>query len=384
MTGMKSKGSRKSKPPGTSPGIPVLTGEALPSRIHAIRYTPATIEESDPHDADECVSLISPGAITWIDVQGLADVDLLKSLGEKLKLHPLALEDVVSLSQRPKAEDYDTHLFVIVRMPEIGDTLSTDQTSLFIGPGYLLTFQEHYGDCLGAVRDRLRKGKGLMRRSGADYLAYTILDAIIDGFFPVLEAFGETLESLESEVVESPTRGSLERIHDVKRDLLTLRRAIFPLRDALNSLMRCESEMVTEQTRTYLRDCYDHCVQILDMVETYRELAASLMDIYISSLSQKLNEVMKVLTIISTIFIPLTFVVGVYGMNFDHMPELRWRLGYPLVMAAMAVLALAMVWYFVRKGWIGPGMAPEPGLQRRMRKGRSKSKGATSGGARPS
>jgi len=381
MTGGTARGSRKSKPPGMSPGSPVLTGEALPSRIHSIRYTASSIEESDPRDAAECVALIVPGAITWLDVQGLADVELLKSLGERLKLHPLALEDVVSLSQRPKAEDYDTHLFVIVRMPETNETLSTDQTSLFIGQGFLLTFQEHYGDCLGPVRDRLRKGKGLMRRSGADYLAYTILDAIIDGFFPVLEAFGETLESLEGEVVESPTRGSLEKIHDVKRDLLTLRRAIFPLRDAINSLMRCESDMVSEQTRTYLRDCYDHCVQILDMVETYRELAASLMDIYISSLSQKLNEVMKVLTIISTIFIPLTFIVGVYGMNFDHMPELRWRLGYPIVMGGMAVLSLAMVWYFVRKGWIGPGEIPVSRPRARRRRGRRGASGRVNGGA---
>ena len=365
---MRGRSSRRRKPPGASPGVPVLTGEAMPSRMHAIRYTATSIEESDPRDARECLALIAPGSVTWLDVQGLADLEQLRLLGEGLKLHPLALEDVVSLNQRPKADDYDSHLFVIARMPEAGDAISTDQTSLFVGPGYLLTFQERYGDCLDPVRERLRKGKGLMRRAGSDYLAYAILDAIIDGFFPILEAFGERLEDLEGEVVERPTRSSLESIHRAKRDLLTLRRAIFPLRDAVNSLMRCESELVTDQTRTYLRDCYDHCVQILDMVETYRELAAGLMDIYISSLSQKLNEVMKVLTIIATIFIPLTFVAGVYGMNFDFMPELHWRLGYPLIMAAMALLALAMIWYFVRRGWVGPEELPAGRLFGRRRK----------------
>ena len=364
------KHTRRRKPPGMSPGIPVLTGDALPPRIHTIRYDAGTIEESDPHTAEECFALVNPGTVTWIDVQGLSDLDLLKALGEKFKLHPLALEDVVSFGQRPKADDYDTHLFMIARMPETGEMITTDQTSLFLGANFLITFQEHYGDCLGAVRDRLRKGKGLMRRSGADYLAYAILDAIVDGFFPVLEAFGEKIETLEAEVVERPTRGSLEQIHDAKRNLLTLRRAIFPLRDAINSLMRGESELVTGVTRTYLRDCYDHAVQILDMVETYRELAAGLMDIYISSLSQKLNEVMKVLTIIATIFIPLTFVAGVYGMNFQFMPELRWRFGYPIIMVAMGLIALMMLWYFVRKGWIGPEDLPAAELLVRRRRQR--------------
>lgn len=370
---MNPKHTRRRKPPGMSPGVPVLTGEAKPPRIHAIRYTAESLEEHDPHDAEGCLSLVAPGAVTWIDVQGLADLDLLRALGEKLGVHPLALEDVVSVGQRPKAEDYDTHLFIIARMPEPGERIVTDQTSICFGRDYILTFQEHYGDCLDPVRERLRKGKGLMRRSGSDYLAYAILDAVIDGFFPVLETFGEKLEALEAEVVEAPTRASLEEIHDAKRDLLTLRRAIFPLRDAVNSMMRGESALVTDQTRTYLRDCYDHSVQILDMVETYRELAAGLMDIYISSLSQKLNEVMKVLTIISTIFIPLTFIAGVYGMNFEHMPELRWRFGYLLIMGLMGVLALLMLRYFLRRGWIGPEDVPSTGLLSRRRKPRRSS-----------
>ncbi len=368
------KHTRRRKPPGMSPGIPVLTGEALPPRIHAIRYTAASIEENDLASAAECATFAAGEGVTWIDVQGLSDLELLKALGEAFGLHPLAIEDVVSLGQRPKMDDYDAHIFIITRMPEAGGTVSTDQTSLFLGKNFLLTFQEHYGDCLDPVRERLRKGKGLMRRSGPDYLAYAIMDAIIDGYFPILESYGEMLEALEDEVVERPTRGSLERIHDAKRDLLTLRRAVWPMRDAVNSLLREESDLVTSQTRLYLRDCYDHSVQILDMVETYRELAAGLMDIYISSLSQKLNEVMKVLTIIATIFIPLTFIAGVYGMNFEQMPELKWRFGYPLVMGFMFVAALLMVWYFQRKGWIGPEDLPGRRLRARLRKSNARAK----------
>jgi magnesium transporter len=342
-----------------APGVPVLTGEALPPRIHVIRYDASAIEEHNPKDAAACLALVGAGAITWIDVQGLADLDLLRALGEGLGLHPLALEDVVSLGQRPKVEDYDTHLFVIARMPEPGEPVTTDQTSLFLRRDLVLTFQERYGDCLDGVRERLRKGKGAMRRSGPDYLAYAILDAIVDGYFPVLESLGERLEDLEGEVVTRPTRPTLEKIHRAKRDLLALRRAIWPLRDAVNALIREEHELVAPPTRVYLRDCYDHAVQILDMVETDRELAGGLMDIYISSLSQRLNEVMKVLTIIATIFIPLTFVVGVYGMNFRHMPELEWRYGYPLVMLLMATMGAGMVVYFARRGWLGKDSLPE-------------------------
>ncbi|HKY33822.1 MAG TPA: magnesium/cobalt transporter CorA [Candidatus Polarisedimenticolia bacterium] len=358
--------TRRRKPAGMSPGVPVLTGEALAPRMHAILYTAETIEEADPASAGECRELAARPGVLWIDVQGLGDLELLHGLGEIFSLHPLALEDVVSLSQRPKMEDYDSHLYLIARMPELSGGL-TDQTSLFVGPRFALTFQERYGDCLGPVRDRLRRGKGQIRRSGPDYLAYAILDAIVDGYFPVLESLGETLEDLEDEVSERPSRSSLARIHGVRRDLLALRRAVWPMRDALASLMREENELVTPATRLYLRDCQDHAVQILDMVETYRELASGLMEIYLSSLSQRMNEVMKVLTIIATIFIPLTFIAGVYGMNFDWMPELRWRWGYPVAMGGMALLALSMLLAFARRGWIGAQDLAPPRRRRTRR-----------------
>jgi len=356
------RGSRRLKPPGMSPGVPVLTGEAVPPRIHVIRYSAEQLEEFDVTTADACRAL-APGAggVTWVDVQGLGDLTLLQILGETFGLHPLALEDVVHVSQRPKMEDYDTHIFMIARMAEEGG-YTTDQTSLFLGGDFVVTFQERHGDCLDPVRERLRRGKGLIRRSGPDYLAYAILDAIIDGYFPVLEAWGEMMDALEREVVENPTRGSLARLHAARRGIQMLRRSVSPMRDAVSSLIRYEGDLVTQQTRVYLRDCHDHAVQIMEIVTSYQEQVTGLMEIYLSSLSQRLNEVMKVLTIIATIFIPLTFVVGVYGMNFEFMPELHWRYAYPTVMGGMTVTGLLMLWYFARRGWLAA--ADRPGSRR--------------------
>jgi magnesium transporter len=244
-------------------------------------------------------------------------------------------------------------------LKESGRGFYSEQVSFILGKHYLLTVQEEpEHDCFGVVRDRIRTNKGTIRKRGADYLAYTLLDAIVDGFFPILEVYGESIEDLEDEVVETPTRQTLEKIHKLKRELLTLRRSIWPLRDAINLLIRDTStELVGDDVRIYLRDCYDHTVQVLDMVETYRELASSLMDVYLSSVSNRMNEIMKVLTVISTIFIPLTFVAGVYGMNFNpdkspfNMPELNWYWGYPACWAVMLGIALVLIYYFKRKGW---------------------------------
>ncbi|MGH9869980.1 MAG: magnesium/cobalt transporter CorA [Candidatus Polarisedimenticolia bacterium] len=373
------KGSRRRKPAGMAPGIPVLTGEALVPRIHVIRYSADAIEEFDVASVQDCRTLGTEGGVIWIDVQGLGDLELLRVMGERFGLHPLALEDVVSVSQRAKVEDYDSHLYIIVRMAEsAAEVLITDQTSLFLGKDFVLTFQEHYGDCLGPVRERLRRGKGLMRRSGPDYLAYAILDAVVDGYFPVLEQFGERLEDLEQEVIEGPTRGTLGRIHSARRTLLQLRRAVWPMRDAIGALIRDESGLISPPTRVYLRDCHDHAVQIIEMLETDRELVTGLMEIYLSSLSQKLNEVMKVLTIIATIFIPLTFIAGVYGMNFDYMPELRWRYGYAAVMTGMAALGLGMLWFFARRGWLGGGGLEADQERRAQRRTRRRAAGPRS------
>jgi magnesium transporter len=272
------------------------------------------------------------------------------------------LEDVVNVSERPKTEDYDDQLLFIARMvvpKERGCGFYSEQVSLVLGKHYLLTIQEEpEHDCFGGVRTRIEKAKGIIRRQGADHLAYALIDAIVDGFFPVLERYGEELEDLEEEVIVSPTRQTLQKIYQVRRELLQLRRAIWPQRDAINSLIRDRSELISEEVQIYLRDCYDHTVQVMDMVETYRELASGLMDVYLSAVSNKMNEVMKLLTVVSSIFIPLTFVAGIYGMNFNtekspyNMPELNWYWGYPLCLGVMGAIAFGLLFFFWKRGWL--------------------------------
>jgi magnesium transporter len=271
-------------------------------------------------------------------------------------LHPLVLEDVVNVPQRPKVEEYEDQLVFIARMVVLKSTgqcdFVTEQVSFVLGEHYLLTVQEERErDCFESVRERLRSNKGNIRKVGADYLMYSLLDAVIDGFFPVLEEYGEALELLEDEVVENPSRHTLEKIHLMKRELLTLRRAIWPQRDAINSLIRDGSDLISDDVRVYLRDCYDHTVQVLDMVETYREVASSLMDVYLSSVGNKMNEIMKFLTVMSSMFIPMTFIAGLYGMNFENMPELKNPRGYYTCLMAMGAIGIFMLVFFWRKGW---------------------------------
>ncbi|MBW4542017.1 MAG: magnesium/cobalt transporter CorA [Myxacorys chilensis ATA2-1-KO14] len=347
--------------PGSMPGTLRIPADALPPVIGLIDYNEQKAVRLQIERPEECLPYLDSDSVSWVDVKGLGSEDVLQRVGRVFELHPLVLEDVVNVPQRPKVEEYEDQLLIITRMvtpKKSGNSFHQEQVSLILGKHYLLTVQEEPEfDCFGAVRDRIRTGRGSIRERGADYLAYAVLDSIIDGFFPVLEIYGEDIEELEDAVVESPTHQTLERIHVLKRELLMLRRAIWPMRDAINALIRDGNPLISEEVRIYLRDCYDHTVQVLDMVETYRELASSLMDVYLSSVSNKMNEIMKVLTVISTIFIPLTFVAGIYGMNFDpekspyNMPELDWYWGYPLCLALMLGIALALVYYFKRKGW---------------------------------
>jgi magnesium transporter len=296
-----------------------------------------------------------------VDVLGLGSEEILRRLGKVFKLHPLVLEDIVNVPQRPKVEDYENQLVIISQMvlvKENGTGFWVEQVSLVLGKHYLLTVQEEPSrDCFQPVRDRIRAGKGSIRKQGPDYLAYTLIDAIIDGFFPVLEAYGERIEELEDEVVTKPTRRTIEKIYQIRRELLALRRAIWPQRDAINSIIRDGSDLISPEVRVYLRDCYDHAVQVMDMVETYRELTSGLMDIYLSSVGNRMNEIMKLLTVISSIFIPLTFIAGVYGMNFNteksplNMPELNWYWGYPACLGLMAAIAIGLIFFFWRRGW---------------------------------
>lgn len=347
--------------PGASPGTLVIHEEKAPTIVlidycanHAVEKTLGSIDECIPYLEDETAS------ITWIDVRGLGDRRTLVRMGEIFKIHPLALEDVVNVPQRPHADTYPEHQVVVTRMVEMAEDglIVTEQLGVIFGEGFVLTIQEdETRDCLESVRERIRKGRGNIRARSADYLAYALLDAVVDGFYPVLELLGERLEDLEIEAAEAP-RGTSRKIHDIKRELLGVRRAIWPQRDLMNGLLRDESPHVSKETRVFLRDTYDHVVQVMDMVETFREIASGLMDLYLSGVSNRMNEIMKVLTVISTIFLPMTFIAGVYGMNFAdtspyNMPELRWRYGYFFALGLMALSVVVLGVFYRRKGWVG-------------------------------
>lgn len=347
--------------PGSAPGTLSIEDDACPSTIILIDYNQAKATRTQIAIPEDCAAHLDTESVSWVDVQGLGNEELWHRLGSVFQLHPLVLEDVVNVPQRPKAEDYKDQLVAIVLMvmPKENKTgFESEQVSFVLGQHYLLSVQEEpEHDCFGPVRDRIRSGKGQIRKHGADYLAYSLLDAIIDGYFPVLEDYGERIEELEDEVVANPTRNTLQKIYQIRRELLALRRAIWPQRSAINALSRGESDLISQEVQVYLRDCYDHVIQVLDILESYRELTSGLMDVYLSALSNKMNEVMKLLTVISTIFIPLTFIVGVYGMNFNaeasplNMPELNWYWGYPAFWAGTIAIAGALVYFFWRRGW---------------------------------
>lgn len=342
---------------GLPPGTLVHIGETRPDAAEVTQFEygewgfheqiiDTTRSDLPPHRKD---------AITWVDVEGVHQVETIRSLGECHNLHPLVLEDIVSTVQRPKVEDYDEYLFVVVRMLlplEQGD-FSAEQVSMVLGKGYLFTFQEGIrGDAFETVRERIRTGKGKLRSQGADYLAYTLLDAIIDRYFTVLEGFGERLTTIEEEVSLHPHPRVLVQLNELKKEVIFLRKTIWPLREALSFLERDDTDLINDTTRIYLRDVHDHTVQIIDTVETYRDLLSGMLDLYLSSISNRTNEIMKFLTVIGTIFIPLTFLVGLYGMNFKHMPELEWQYGYYAVLGLMLLITLGMIAYFRHKRWL--------------------------------
>lgn len=348
--------------PGASPGT-VLPDPSQPKPdVHVLSYSGDKFHEQPLADLGLVPQFLADYSVTWINVEGLGDAELIERLGELFGLHRLAMEDVVNLHQRAKVEEYGELLFVVLRMINCEGRAGTEQLSIFVGPHFVLTFQEGTpGDPFGSVRQRLRDNAGRIRKSGSDYLAYALIDAVVDSYYPVLETYAERLDVLEDNVLEFPTRQTMDQLHQVKADLLLVRRAIWPQREALAHLMRDTTPQITDATRVYLRDCYDHVVQIVELLETYRELTADLRDLYMSSLSNRINETMRVLTVMSALFIPLTFIAGVYGMNFDpqtspwNMPELRWYYGYPLSLAVMAATATALLVYFYRQGWLFRG-----------------------------
>jgi magnesium transporter len=338
-----------------APGTVVYTGPRRMerTRIEFLDYTAETLEERELDSIEEALSCRDTDHVSWLNIDGLHDTDLMQKVGDHFGLHPLVMEDIVNTHQRPKVEEYDGYVFVVARMLYVHDgELASEQLAFVLGPRWLLSFQEVHGDVFSGVRDRIRAGKGRLRKLGPDYLLYALLDAVIDHYFVVLEAFGERIETLEEELTEDPSPELLHRIHDFKRQSLLLRKAVWPMREVVGSLQRLETDLVKDETDLFLRDAYDHTIQSIDAIENFRDMLSSLQDLYLSSISNRMNEVMKVLTIIATIFVPLTFLAGIYGMNFDVLPELHWRWGYAAFWGVTVALGAAMVSYFHRKRWL--------------------------------
>ncbi len=348
---------KRSKRPGLAPGTLVHVGEKRmeKARIRVIDYDEDSIEERELESIDDCLPYRDKPTVTWINIDGLHEVDVIEKIGKNFGLHPLVMEDILHTDQRPKMEDFEKYIFIIAKMlsyDEEDHRLQAEQFSLILGPHFIISFQEREGDVFEPVRERLRKGKGRLRKRPPDYLAYALIDAIVDHYFVVLEKIGERVETLEDELMTDPTPETLETIHHLKRELIFLRKSVWPLRELIAGLERGESSLFEQGTTVYLRDVYDHTIQVIDTVETLRDMASGMLDVYLSSVSNKMNEVMKVLTIIATIFIPMTFIAGIYGMNFEFMPELKWHWGYPLVWAIVVVMGICMLIYFRKRKWL--------------------------------
>jgi magnesium transporter len=348
---------RKKHKPGTAPGTLAAPDGAPAPQMQVIAYNSSSLTEKKIAAPEEIIPLLQEADVVWVNVGGLGSSALLEEFGRILNLHMLALEDVLNTNQRPKTEDYGDHLFIVTRMAAMRQgVLDVEQLSMFIGRKFVLTFQETPGDCFDPVRHRIRSGQRL-RLLHSDYLGYALIDAVIDGYYPVLEHYGEKLYALEDEVIDRPRQELIARIHDAKRDLRILRHALWPMREMLNGFS-ADTDVVHEETRPYLRDAHDHIIQVLDMLESYREMASGLLDIYLSSNANRMNEIMKVLTIIATIFMPLSFIASIYGMNFDtasplNMPELSWRYGYLFALGLMGTVAAGLMFYFKKRGWLG-------------------------------
>lgn len=348
---------RRSKKAGLPPGTLVHVGQrkADTVRVTVIDYDEQNFQEKQLSNVQECFGFKATPTVTWINIDGLHEVELIQKLGEQFELHPLVLEDILNTGQRPKCEDFDKYIFVVLKMLAFDDekhAVQTEQVSLVLGSNYVVSFQERVGDVFDPIRDRIRNAKGRIRKMGCDYLMYALLDAVVDGYFAILERVGEKIESMEEELVAAPGDRTLHQIHALRRELVSLRKSVWPLRELVSGLERTESPLIKESTDIYLRDVYDHTIQVIDTVETFRDMVSGMLDMYLSSISNRMNAVMKVLTIIATIFIPLTFVAGIYGMNFENMPELKWRFGYAAVLAFMAVVFVLMLSYFKKKKWL--------------------------------
>jgi len=342
---------------GQPPGTLIFTGEKKTEEITItiIDYDENQYQEKKVKTVEECFPFKETPTVTWININGLHEPYIIEQVGEYFNIHPLILEDILNITQRPKLDDLGDYIYIILKMLSYDEgkrRIDIEQVSFLLGSNFVISFQEKEGDVFNPIRERIRTGKGRVRKMGADYLAYALIDAVVDNYFIILEQLGEEVELLEEELLTNPAPETSVKIHAMKRELIFLRRSIWPLRELIYVLERGESKIIKKATLLFLRDVYDHTVQVIDSVEAFRDIVSGMLDTYLSSLSNRMNEVMKVLTLIATIFIPLTFIAGIYGMNFHFMPELAWRWAYPIVWIVMCTIGILMLFLFKRKKWL--------------------------------
>jgi magnesium transporter len=346
-----------SRKAGLSPGTLVHIGEKIAekTKFTLINYDREQLQEKEFAAIDESFSYKDTPPVTWINIDGLHEIDIIEKIGHHFDIHPLTLEDIVNTGQRPKAEDYDDYVFIVFKMLFYDDAkmhITSEQVSIILGAHYLISFQEKEGDVFNFVRERIRKAKGRIRKSGPDYLTYALIDATVDHYFFIIEKVGEKLEQIEEELLENPNPQTLQSIHSLKREMIYFRKQVWSIRELLNHLMHEESQLIREANHIFFRDIYDHTIQVIDAIESMRDILTGMQDLYLSTLSNKMNEVMKVLTIMATIFIPLTFIAGIYGMNFKFMPELEWKWSYPVLWGVLVAIFVGMLLWFRRKRWL--------------------------------
>ena len=346
---------RRRTKPASAPGTVTSFDKKMETTFRQIQYTSAKLNDETLNSVAEIVSSGSQSGVLWVDVVGVGNGEIIEQLGQRFKLHPLALEDVVNTHQRSKCDDYDERIYFVVRMLKNGDSLDSEQVSLFLGSNFVISIQEREGDCFDPIRERLNN-HARIRSRGADYLFYALIDAIIDDYFPKLETYGLRLEKIEEKLLEK--QDQIQEVYALKRDLMWIRKHLWQHREAIRSLIQQEHTLISSETQLFLRDCYDHTVQLIDVCESFRDHCANLRDLHLSTVSMKANDVMQTLTIFATIFMPMSFVAGVYGMNFNHqksdwnMPETEWNYGYPFALGLMAAIGLGLLIYFWKKGWL--------------------------------
>lgn len=341
---------------GQAPGTLIYTGKKTEGqiRLEVFSYDNDEIQEISGHNFEECKAIIDTEKINWLNIDGLHNIDLINKIGSEFGLHPLLLEDVLNVEQRPKSEEFEKYLFFTIKMFHIGEEgeISYEHVSFALGKNTVISFQERPEDLFDLLRDRLRNSYGKIRQKQADYLFYRFIDTIVDNYYFVLDSFAEKIEQLEDEVMENPTTRTLQKLQGIRKELIYLRRSVYPLRESINALLKSESPLLKKETERYFADVYDHTIHVIESLDTFRELLSGIMDLYMNSVSNKMNEIMKVLTIMSTIFIPLTFIAGIYGMNFEHIPELGYEWGYAAVWVLMIFIAVVMLVLFKRKKWL--------------------------------